>query len=98
MRYALLTVLPLALVLSACGNDSGQQAAAPVTPEASTEPASAAGSNEPTSAASSVAVTEAAAPMVASESTAAPIADDEVIYDPIDISKLQSTWWQQFSK
>ncbi len=94
MRYPLLTVLPLALVLSACGNDSGQQAAAPATPEASTEPAAAAGSNEPTSAE----VTEAAAPMVASESTAAPIADDEVIYDPIDISKLQSTWWQQFSK
>ena len=94
MRYALLTVLPLALVLSACGNDSGQQAAAPAAPEESTEPAAAAGSNEPASAA----VTEAAAPMVASESTAAPIADDEVIYDPIDISKLQSTWWQQFSK
>lgn len=97
MRYALLTVLPLALVLSACGNDSGQQAAAPATPEASTEPA-AAGSNEPASAASSAEVTEAAAPMVASESTAAPIADDEVVYDPIDVSKLQSTWWQQFSK
>ena len=94
MRYALLTVLPLALVLSACGNDSGQQAAAPAAPEESTEPAAAAGSNEPASAA----VTEAAAPMVASESTAAPIADDEVIYDPIDISKLQSTWWQQFSQ
>ena len=94
MRYALLTVLPLALVLSACGNDSGRQAAAPATPEESTEPAAAAGSNEPASAE----VTEAAAPMVASESTAAPIADDEVIYDPIDISKLQSTWWQQFSK
>ena len=94
MRYALLTVLPLALVLSACGNDSGQQAAAPAAPEASNEPVAAAGSNEPASAA----VTEAAAPMVASESTAAPIADDEVIYDPIDISKLQSTWWQQFSK
>lgn len=93
MRYVLLIVLPLALVLSACGNDSGQQAAAPATPEASTEPVAAAGSNEP-----SAAVTEAAAPMVASESTAAPIADDEVIYDPIDISKLQSTWWQQFSK
>ena len=97
MRYALLTVLPLALVLSACGNDSGQQAAAPAAPKESTEPA-AAGSNEPASAASSAEVTEAAAPMVASESTAAPIADDEVIYDPIDISKLQSTWWQQFSK
>ena len=87
-------MLPLALVLSACGNDSGRQAAAPATPEESTEPAAAAGSNEPASAE----VTEAAAPMVASESTAAPIADDEVIYGPIDISKLQSTWWQQFSK
>ena len=89
MRYALLTVLPLALVLSACGNDSGQQAAAPAAP---------AESNEPATAAPSAAVTEAAAPMVASESTAAPIADDEVVYDPIDVSKLQSTWWQQFSQ
>lgn len=89
MRYALLTVLPLALVLSACGNDSGQQAAAPAAP---------AESNEPATAAPNAAVTEATAPMVASESTAAPIADDEVVYDPIDVSKLQSTWWQQFSQ
>ncbi len=98
MRYARLTVLPLALVLSACGNDSGEPAATPAAPAVSSQPAAPAESNEPATAASTEAVTEAAAPMVASESTAAPIADDEVVYDPIDVSKLQSTWWQQFSQ
>lgn len=91
MRYSLVTVLPLALVLSACGDDSRQQAAAPATPVESTAPADVAPM-------ATTPASEPAAPVVASESMAAPIADDAVVYDPIDVSKLQSTWWQQYGK
>ena len=91
MRYSLVTVLPLALVLSACGNDSGQQAAAPATPVESSAPAA-----EATTAGAAAAM--ASAPVVADESTAAPISDDAVVYDPIDVTRLQSSWWQQFNK
>ncbi|MGE0334393.1 MAG: hypothetical protein AB7Q76_03820 [Gammaproteobacteria bacterium] len=89
MRYSSITLLPLALALVACGNDSGQQAAAPAE---SAAPAEAAAPAAPTASA------PAAAPQVASESTAAPVSDEEVVYDPIDVSKLQNAWWQQYSK
>lgn len=85
MRYSLVTLLPLALALAACGNNDDQQVAAPAAPAESAAPAA------PES-------TAAAMPQVASESTAAPISDDEVVYDPIDVSTLQNTWWQQYSK
>ena len=96
MRYSFVTVLPLALVLTACGNDSGQQAAAPATPIESSAPAIAAPSA--VEVAAPVATAAATAPIVADESTAAPISDNEVVYDPIDISRLQNSWWQQFNK
>jgi hypothetical protein len=81
MRKTVLTLVPLAIALTACGNDSG----APTTAPAETAPPAAP-------------VTEAApTPQVAIESTAAPITD-EVVYDPIDVSTLQSSWWQQYSK
>ena len=92
MRYSLITVLPLALALTACGNDNGQQAAAPATPVESSAPAADA------TAAVEAAASVATAAVVADESTAAPLSDDEVVYDPIDVSKLQSSWWQQFNK
>ncbi|MGD9603766.1 MAG: hypothetical protein AB7V59_18305 [Gammaproteobacteria bacterium] len=92
MRYSSITLLPLALALVACGNDSGQQAAAPAAPAESAAPAEAAAPAAPTASA------PAAAPQVASESTAAPVSDEEVVYDPIDVSKLQNAWWQQYSK
>lgn len=91
MRYSVVTLFPLALALAACGNDSGQQAAAPADSSAAA-PAAAPAEPAPAAAAS------AAAPQVASEATAAPVSDEEVVYDPIDVSKLQSSWWEQYNK
>ena len=101
MRYSLVTVLPLALVLAACGNDSGQQAAAPATPVESSAESSAPATDATAAveaAASAATATMATAPVVADEATAAPLSDDEVVYDPIDVTKLQGSWWQQFNK
>jgi len=92
MRYSSITLLPLALALAACGNDSGQQAA---TPAESATPAQTAAPAAPAAPAESA---PAAAPQVASESTAAPVSEEEVVYDPIDVSKLQNSWWQQYNK
>lgn len=89
MKHALLIAIPLTLLFAGCGNDSGQQAAAPA-PEAAAPAAPAADTAAPPPAAEP-------APQVASETTAAPISDDTVVYDPIDVSKLQSTWWQQYN-
>lgn len=94
MRYSLVTLLPLALALAACGNDSGQQAAAP----AESTPAPTASAPAEAAAPAAAPAAPAAAPQVASEATAAPVSDEDVVYDPIDVSKLQSTWWQQYSK
>lgn len=93
MKHALLIAIPLTLLFAGCGNDSGQQAAAPA-PEAAAPAAPAA---DTTAAPSPAAEQAAPAPQVASETTAAPIGDDTVVYDPIDVSKLQSTWWQQYN-
>jgi hypothetical protein len=98
MRYSLVTLLPLTLALTACGNDSGQQAAAPATPVESSAPAAADATAAVEAAASDATAAMATAPVVADEATAAPLSDDEVVYDPIDVAKLQSTWWQQFNK
>ncbi|MGH8596754.1 MAG: hypothetical protein ACREXT_08870 [Gammaproteobacteria bacterium] len=82
MSRTVFTLLPLALALAACGNDSGA-------------PAPSADSASAPAAETAAATTPAAAPEVATESTAAPVTD-EVVYDPIDVSKLESRWWQQF--
>lgn len=84
MKHSLLIAIPLTLLLAGCGNDSGQQAAAPA-------PATDASTAAP------AAEQAAPAPQVASEETAAPVGDDTVVYDPIDVSKLQNSWWQQYS-
>lgn len=98
MRYSLVTLLPLALVLTACGNDSGQQAAAPATPVESSAEAAAPAADAAATVEAAATAAMATAPVVADEATAAPLSDDEVVYDPIDVSKLQSSWWQQFNK
>ncbi len=87
MRKSALFLLPLALAMTACGNDSAQQAAAPAAAPAPTEAAA-----PPAEAAA-----PAAAPVVADEATAAPVSD-EVVYDPIDTSKLAASWWEQYNK
>ncbi len=52
-----------------------------------------------TSAAPAPAATSSdSAPPAAPATTAEmPAADDEIQYDPIDVSKLDSNWWQQYS-
>jgi hypothetical protein len=50
---------------------------------------SAAQKSPPPSVSEPAAPTEPAAPAAADE--------DEISYDPIDVSKLESSWWQQYS-
>jgi hypothetical protein len=91
MRYTVLTLLPLALALTACGNDSGAPA-----PTQSAAPAAATTPAAPAATPTEPAAASEPTPQVAAESTAAPVTD-EVVYDPIDVSKLQSSWWQQYN-
>ncbi len=86
-----LVVLALALMLGACG-DQGAQTAAP-------QPAGsdAAAPAEAAQAESTAAAPEApATPAPVAEVPAPAAADDEVKYDPIDVSKLDNTWYKQY--
>ncbi len=82
-----LVVLALALMLGACGEQGGQTAA-PAGGEAAAPAATAPA--ETTAAAP-------AAPATPAPATEAPAAaDEEVKYDPIDVSKLDNSWYKQF--
>ncbi|MEX2480446.1 MAG: hypothetical protein WD928_06240 [Gammaproteobacteria bacterium] len=81
----ILTLAALLAALAACGNDE------PASTTAGT-------SNAPTAAApSSAAPSSPAADTTALPSAAATTDDDEITYDPIDVSKLDNAWWQQYS-
>ncbi|MEQ8231954.1 MAG: hypothetical protein RLW61_21675 [Gammaproteobacteria bacterium] len=81
----LLTILLAAGLLTACGE--------PAEPPASTStPATPATTSSEAPAESSPAPAEEAAPA----STAA-AEEEELQYDPIDVSTLDNSWWQQYS-
>lgn len=80
-------VLALTLLLGACGE---QGAEAPSSPAGGEAPASAPADQ----AAEAPAPTPAAA---APEAPAATAAEEELKYDPIDVSKLDNSWYKQFS-
>lgn len=90
--------LALVAILSGCGNDGAEQAATPEAaepppPAATLEPAPAPADVAPPAAAP---VADEAAPAV--EPPAAPSADEaELTYEPIDTSKLENTWYEQYS-
>jgi hypothetical protein len=90
MRYSILTLLPLAVALGACGQQEGGQA--PAGPAAPAESAAPAAAETP---AAPPAAVEASAPQAAPAT--APAATEDVVYDPIDVSKLQNTWGPQFN-
>lgn len=75
-------LLALATLLAACGDDQSQSASTSAPPA----PAAAASTAAPPADA-------------ATESMPAPAmaADDEIQYDPIDVSKLDNAWWRQYS-
>jgi len=84
-----LVVLALASMLCACGDQGGQTTAPPSTGGEAAAPAAA----PPTAA--PAAETPAAAPPA--PAAAAPAGgDEEVKYDPIDVSKLDNSWYRQF--
>jgi hypothetical protein len=89
MRYSMLTCVALAVLLTACGSD--QKAAAPAAPSAAVPAPTGAPAPAP----------EAAAPAAMAEGgSALPAASDseEVVYDPIDVSRLDNTWWGQYNQ
>jgi len=89
MRYSMLTCVALAATLTACGSD--QKAAAPAAPSAATSAPASAPSPAP----------DAAAPAASTASgSALPAAADseEIVYDPIDVSKLDNMWWGQYNQ
>ncbi len=86
MKKSHLMGIAMALLLSGCGNDSGQgaatepPAATPVPAETPAAPPAAPGAGA-----------GQALPPVAAAS------DTELTYDPIDITKLDNSWYKQFS-
>lgn len=81
-----LVVLALALMLGACGDQGGQTAAPEPAGSAATAPAETAPTESTTAA--------PAAPAPVAEAPVA--ADEEVKYDPIDVSKLDNSWYKQY--
>jgi len=79
----MLTILLAVGLLAACGED-----AAP--PASTSAPAAPAAESAPPPAASAPAED-------ASESAAANMEEEEFTYDAIDTSKLDNSWWQQYS-
>lgn len=79
-----LILLSAFVLLAACGDD---QAPPPAKTEAAAPPAS--------SAAPAPAATASTGSMPAEMGEA--MDDDEVVYDPIDVSKLETSWWKQYS-
>lgn len=81
----ILTLASLLAALAACGNDEPA-------------PTTAGTSNTPPATAPSPATPPAAPADSPKDSTAMPASDDdEITYDPIDVSKLDNAWWQQYS-
>lgn len=78
-----LILLSAIVLMSACGEDK----APPAAPET------------PASASSAVTTAPAAPSEAASVDEAMPAAadDEEIQYDPIDVSKLDNQWWKQYS-
>lgn len=89
--------LALAAILSGCGNDGAEQAATPEAaeppPAATLEPAPAPADVAPPAAAP---VVDEAAP-AAEPPAVAPADEAELTYEPIDTSKLENTWYEQYS-
>ena len=62
------------------------------------EPASKAAPAAPTGAASTAAAPAEAAPAEEAGGTLPPaVLEEDVKYDPIDVSKLENKWWDQYS-
>ena len=83
-----LVVLALALMLGACGDQGAPTTAPTATGGEAAAPAAA------TPAETTAAATPAPADAPAAEAPAA--AEEEVKYDPIDVSKLDNSWYKQF--
>lgn len=80
----LLTILLAAGLLTACG----EPAAPPASQDAPAAPASAAAPETP-----ALPATDEAPPATAME-----VADEpELVYEPINLSKLDNSWWLQYS-
>ena len=77
-------VLALSLMLAACGDEGAQTTPAPAEGQAAAPAAAPAESAPP-----------AAAAPTAEEAPAA-AAEEELKYDPIDVSKLDNSWYRQF--
>lgn len=84
----LLIILLAAGLLTACGEPTEP-------PASSSAPASPAAETSAAPAESAPAAVEDAAPAPAA--SAATAEDEELKYDPIDVSKLENSWWQQYS-
>lgn len=90
MRHSFAAVLPLVLLLAACGNDNDASPTAPGAP--------ASGSAVPPSAEPAVAASEGSMAATPPAEVAAPAGDEaELTYEPIDISKLDNSWWRQYN-
>jgi hypothetical protein len=79
-------VLALTLLLGACGEQGAQTPSAPAGGEAAA-PASAPADQ----------AAEAPAPAPAAAAPEAPAAEEDLKYDPIDVSKLDNSWYKQYS-